>query len=278
MTINMQRGLVNMNIEYKLIEAFSPQNGWIKEVYNDTLCRTKYDKNEIRVYENGVCEIDVYDSFGNYKDTSYFSEEDLDVIKDHKWYEDNTGYLSTTIDGKKVRMHRLLFPNSLSDHYDSNKLNNTRSNLQQIPHSVNIAKITNRCFNPNGVTGIFFTRNNTWQASIEVNKKRKTKNFKNKSDAILMRFIWELNEWGINAPQLQKIKEYYPRLVSGILKHYKINEDIELVKNILEKLQKDPHCPCRLIKSNDTICMCREFREQEEGECHCGLYVKIKEE
>ena len=37
------------------------------------------------------------------------------------------------------------------------------------------------------------------------------------------------------------------------------------------------YCPCRLLKNEDTKCMCKEFREQEEGECHCGLYVKIKE-
>ena len=37
------------------------------------------------------------------------------------------------------------------------------------------------------------------------------------------------------------------------------------------------YCPCRLQKTPDTKCMCKEFREQEEGECHCGLYVKIKE-
>lgn len=263
-----------MNNEYKLIEAFNPKYGWIKAVYNDTICRTKYDKNEIRVYESGICEIDVYDSFGNYRDTSIFSEEDLSKILNHKWYKDNTGYLSTTIDNKKIRMHRFLFPDELTDHYDSDKLNNTRSNLQQITHAENIAKITNKVENPNGVTGIYFTRNNTWQTSIEVNKKRRTKNFKTKEDAILMRYIWELNEWGKNSPQLQSIKKEYPRLVSGMLKGYKINEDIEIVNGILSKLKLDPHCPCRINKTNETICMCKEFREQESGECHCGLYVK----
>lgn len=265
-----------MNDTYKLIEAYNTKYGWIKAVYNDTLHRTKYDKNEIRVYEGGICEIDVYDTFGNFKDTGIFSEEDLNIIKDHKWYKDNTGYLSTTINNKKVRLHRLLFPDLLTDHYDSNKLNNTRENLQQISHAENIAKITGKMFNPNGVTGIYFTRNNTWQSSLESNGKKKTKNFKNKEDAVLMRFIWELNEWGINAPQLQTIKSTYPKLVSGMLKGCKINEDIETVKIILDKLKQDPHCPCRIIKSNENICMCKEFRNQELGECHCGLYIKTE--
>lgn len=263
-----------MNTEYKQIVAFSDDYGWIKAVYNDTLCRTKYDKNEIRVYESGVCEIDVYDIYGHYKNTGIFSEEDLPLILPHKWYQDNTGYLSTTIDNKKVRLHRLLFPNQLSDHYDNNKLNNTRENLQQISHAINIAKITNKTYNRHGVTGIFFTRNNTWQSSIEVDGIRKTKNFKNKEDAILMRYIWELNAWGKNAPQLDSIKIVYPRLVSGILKGFKISEDIEIVSEILNKLAKNPHCPCRIEQIKDNLCMCKEFREQESGECHCGLYVK----
>ncbi|RHQ84820.1 hypothetical protein DWX91_10255 [Clostridium sp. AF22-10] len=58
----------------------------------------------------------------------------------------------------------------------------------------------------------------------------------------------------------------------------KLNSDKELVNNIRKRLKKnDNYCPCRLIKSEDTKCMCKEFREQEEGECHCGLYVKYKE-
>lgn len=263
-----------MNNDYKLIEAYNPKYGWIKAVYNDTLRRTKYTKNEIRVYESGICEIDVYDSFGYYRDTGIFSEEDLSEILKYKWYKDNTGYLSTTINDKKVRLHRLLFPNELTDHYDSNKLNNTRENLQQISHAENIAKITNKMNNPNGVTGIYYTRNNTWQCSITINNKTKNKNFKNKEDAILLRYIWELNAWGKNAPQLQSIKKMYPRLFGGMLKGYKINEDINIVKEVLGKLKENPHCPCKLIKSNESKCMCKEFREQENGWCHCNLFFK----
>lgn len=38
------------------------------------------------------------------------------------------------------------------------------------------------------------------------------------------------------------------------------------------------YCPCKLAKNPDTKCMCKEFREQLEGECHCGLYVKERKE
>ena len=39
----------------------------------------------------------------------------------------------------------------------------------------------------------------------------------------------------------------------------------------------DGYCPCMREKTPDTKCMCKEFREQSIGECHCGLYVKVEE-
>ena len=61
------------------------------------------------------------------------------------------------------------------------------------------------------------------------------------------------------------------------------NPDKELVLKIREKLKEnDNYCPCRLEKSADTKCICREFREKieqgETGECHCGLYLITEEE
>lgn len=37
-----------------------------------------------------------------------------------------------------------------------------------------------------------------------------------------------------------------------------------------------PYCPCSILKNADTKCMCKEFREMDEGMCHCGLYIKTK--
>ena len=55
----------------------------------------------------------------------------------------------------------------------------------------------------------------------------------------------------------------------------KLNPDKEFVQMFKEKLKaNDGYCPCRVSKTPDTKCMCKEFREQEEGECHCGLYSK----
>lgn len=57
-----------------------------------------------------------------------------------------------------------------------------------------------------------------------------------------------------------------------------LNSDKELVKEIQQGLKdNDGYCPCALTKTADTKCMCKAFRETDEGMCHCGLYIKIKE-
>lgn len=59
-----------------------------------------------------------------------------------------------------------------------------------------------------------------------------------------------------------------------------LNDDKDLVNEVRKRLKENNgYCPCKLIKTIDTKCMCREFREQTiEGLCHCGLYKKIKED
>ena len=63
----------------------------------------------------------------------------------------------------------------------------------------------------------------------------------------------------------------------------RLNSDQETVRTIREGLKKKGgFCPCRLEQSEDTRCICAEFRKQMEdpdfeGYCHCMLYYKFKE-
>ena len=60
----------------------------------------------------------------------------------------------------------------------------------------------------------------------------------------------------------------------------RLNEDQEMVKMVKEGLKRTGgYCPCRLERSEDNKCICREFREQMadpdfQGYCHCMLYYK----
>ena len=61
-----------------------------------------------------------------------------------------------------------------------------------------------------------------------------------------------------------------------------LNPDAEVAAMVKEGLKENGgYCPCRRERTEDTKCMCREFREQiadenYEGFCHCMLYYKQK--
>ena len=62
----------------------------------------------------------------------------------------------------------------------------------------------------------------------------------------------------------------------------KLNPDAAVVAKIREGLKmKGGYCPCRLERTEDTKCICKEFRDQMadpefEGFCHCMLYYKSR--
>lgn len=55
-----------------------------------------------------------------------------------------------------------------------------------------------------------------------------------------------------------------------------LNSDSELVKQIQKAIdENDGYCPCKVKRTEDTKCMCKEFLDSKEpGPCHCGLYIK----
>ena len=60
----------------------------------------------------------------------------------------------------------------------------------------------------------------------------------------------------------------------------RLNEDKEMVASIREGLNRTGgYCPCRLQRTEETKCICAEFRAQIAdpdftGYCHCMLYYK----
>ena len=62
----------------------------------------------------------------------------------------------------------------------------------------------------------------------------------------------------------------------------RLNENEEVVKSVKEGLKRTGgYCPCRISRTEDFKCMCKEFRDQIadhefEGYCHCMLYYKEK--
>lgn len=57
-----------------------------------------------------------------------------------------------------------------------------------------------------------------------------------------------------------------------------VSQNKDFVWEIRKALDdNDGYCPCSLMKSEDTKCMCKEFRESMAlGPCHCGLYERVE--
>lgn len=57
-----------------------------------------------------------------------------------------------------------------------------------------------------------------------------------------------------------------------------MNPDVEVRSRVIEAIKKNGgYCPCQLEKNERTKCVCADFRESDEGWCHCGLYLKEAE-
>lgn len=56
------------------------------------------------------------------------------------------------------------------------------------------------------------------------------------------------------------------------------NPDEEKYKEVtMAVIQNGGYCPCLVFKTEDTFCMCKDFREQKtEGFCHCGRFKKVE--
>ena len=62
-----------------------------------------------------------------------------------------------------------------------------------------------------------------------------------------------------------------------------LNPDVEYVKEVRRKLKENNgYCPCAVVKTADTKCKCKAFREQLErgelGACGCGLWIAVDDD
>lgn len=62
-----------------------------------------------------------------------------------------------------------------------------------------------------------------------------------------------------------------------VAKQFGAEVNTEMEDMIVEGLSRNKalhgarYCPCKLERSIDNVCPCKEFRE--EGHCHCGLFI-----
>lgn len=159
----------------------------------------------------------------NTNEEIYFDIEDADEILKHTWHKDNTGYASTSINGKLIRMHTLL-GYYRPDHYNRNKLDNRRCNLISCTIRENNANRPAQTSNSSGIIGVYFNKLRLkWVAQINDSKNhcKSLGSFKQKDDAIKARLNAEKEYYGEFAPQKHLFEKY------GILEDNQGDDEID---------------------------------------------------
>lgn len=110
--------------------------------------------------------------------------EDFELVVQYKWYYNNNGYAVTSINNKKIYMHRLILnirdTNILVDHKNRNGIDNRKKNLRIATKSENVINSKLPKNNTSGYKGVSYVphtsdgykRKKPWAVHITKDKKR----------------------------------------------------------------------------------------------------------
>jgi len=169
----------------------------------EILRRTKFDKNEIVIYED-YAEIIMYDIKNKESGRSKIDIEDINKIKDYKWTLLKNGYAHSC--KMNIRLHRFLInadSNMEVDHINIDRLDNRKINLRQCTHAENCKNQPISKNNTSGVTGVSWSKKDkVWVAYIRLNYKNiRLGVFKDKMLAVKARKEGEIKYFGEFANQ-----------------------------------------------------------------------------
>ena len=131
--------------------------------------RTNRDPNEIIEHED-YAEIVLYNKKQEEVSRALIDLEDIDKVKDLKWYMDSRRY---AFNGKKrILLHRLVMdcPKGIEvDHIYHNPLDNRKSQLRYATSSQQKMNTKIRCDNSSGHRGVYYDKSrNTWNVNINI--------------------------------------------------------------------------------------------------------------
>lgn len=134
--------------------------------------RTKYDPNTFIVHEDKV-EIQLFDAFGNYCDSTFIDVEDMDKVVDYKWRKDSNGYV---VNNKIGFLHRVVMnplKNEIVDHINHNTLDNRKCNLRVCNHSQNACNSYTHDDNKSGFKNVVWnSKKAKWQVIVSKDGKK----------------------------------------------------------------------------------------------------------
>ena len=131
-------------------------------------CNKKYNKYDLESFPWGV------GWTSNTDEIFIFDKEDFDKIKDYCWSLDAYGYVVTRINGKTVKLHRIIMevndPHIFVDHIKHDKRDNRKNRMRLVTNQQNTKNRIPK--NKSGVSGVNYDENRgKWVAQITHNYK-----------------------------------------------------------------------------------------------------------
>lgn len=176
------------------------------------LKRISREPNKIITKDN-YAEVILYDKNQKEKCKALIDREDIDRVKDYKWYQGSSGYAqSDNVEGQRVLLHKFLMKSEgfdYIDHVNSDKLDNRKSNLRFVTGSQNNYNREYSSNFENEDIGIYYNKDkNLWKTYIGYKNKRiYLGGFKDKKDAIKARRQAEIEYFGEYHYNYKELKE-----------------------------------------------------------------------
>lgn len=133
----------------------------------------------------------------------YFDIDDTLLVEKYNWYFDKDGYVIARINGKCIKLHKLIINTDCKiDHINRCRFDNRKNNLRVVDNSQNGMNVNVRKDNTSGVTGVGWSKNyNRWRSRITLRGKEILLGYFDKfDDAVMARREAELKYFGEYSP------------------------------------------------------------------------------
>ena len=150
------------------------------KLYGKIKQKTRRDLNKIIIYDT-YAEIILYDIENKEKARALIDIEDIDIVKNYKWSEMGSGYVTATYYKEDLKtgilLHRLIIglDNEIDyDHINRNRKDCRKQNLRPATSKENGRNRSKPNTNSSGFIGVSWSKlKDMWRSYIQVNNKQK---------------------------------------------------------------------------------------------------------
>ena len=216
--------------------------------YGHIIEKTIYDKNDYINNNDGTTSIVLRDVHQNVKGYCVIDTEDVDKVKEYKWYLCSSGNYCITKGINKnsgTDIGNVIFNDfeAIIDHQDHDRLNNKKSNLRKVTFQQNSMNMGKKYNNTSGVTGVqkqvyrkIWT--GRWTANITYNYKSIWRGcYKTFDEAVVARLEAEaeyFKEYSPNYnPGKQSLVLQYQSQTDNLTHYIEMNLSKEIITNII---------------------------------------------